>query len=45
MAFEIGRQMTRQLHEVVLDDPHHMEAVRHEADVGKVAPDEVSVGT
>jgi hypothetical protein len=45
ITFEIGRQMTRSRHEVVLDDPHDMEPVRHDAGVGKVAPDVVAVGT
>jgi hypothetical protein len=44
VMLEVGRQLARQLHEVVLDDPHHMEAVGHDAGVGKVAPDQAAVG-
>lgn len=44
MVLEVAHQMTRQLHEVVLNHPHDMEAVRHDAGLGKVTADQAAIG-
>ena len=44
VAFEVGCQQPRQLHEVVLDDAHHMEPVGNDPGVGEELPDQAAVG-
>lgn len=44
VVLEVGDQLSRQGHEVVLDDAHDVEPVGHDAGVGEVAPDDAPVG-
>jgi hypothetical protein len=44
VILEITHQKTRQLHEVVLDDTHDMEAVGHDAGIGKVTANQAAIG-
>jgi len=44
VILEITHQKTRQLHEVVLDDTHDMEAVGHDACIGKVTANQAAIG-
>ena len=45
VAFEPGSDRTGQGHEVVVDEPDDMKAVGHDAGIGKIAADDVPVGT
>lgn len=44
VVLEGNDQLSRQRHEVVLDDAHDVEQVGHDAGVGEVAPDDAAVG-
>lgn len=45
MAFELWRDGTGQVHEVMVDDAHDMKAVGDDPGVGEEAADDVTVGT
>ena len=44
MVLEVSYQEAGQLHEVVLDETHDMEAVSHNPGIGEIAADETAIG-
>lgn len=43
MVLELLHQMASQLHEVVLNDTYHMEAIGYDSSIGKIASNQAAV--